>query len=149
MMNNELSEACSEVLIILNNTSREDVKKIPDKFLKFLLENKSTEYIPNLVINPDINKVNLKPKSKALLGLIYKKYWCNSKEANEFDIILHNNQVREEEKKIQKYGIDVFSNTNSDNIIKSESSKQELSNIKEENYLKRIFNWLKSIFKNE
>ena len=42
------SEAAVEVLDILKHTRKEDVNKIPKKFIEFLENNKSKTYIANL-----------------------------------------------------------------------------------------------------
>ena len=74
------SEAAVEVLDILKHTKEEDVNKIPKKFIEFLESNKSKTYISKLDHTKTIKEMDLKPKTHALLGLIYLKYWANEEE---------------------------------------------------------------------
>ena len=63
------SEAAVEVLDILNHTRKEDVSRIPKKFMEFLENNKSKTYISNLDHSKSIKEMNLKPKTEALLRI--------------------------------------------------------------------------------
>ena len=74
MVSRAYSEAATEVLEILSNTRKEELKKIPKKFLKFLSENSSKTYMPDFDRSKPIKELNLKPKTEALLGIIYLNY---------------------------------------------------------------------------
>lgn len=93
MLNNLYSEAITEVLDILNHTKNEDKEKIPPSFMTFLETNKSKNYIPKLDHSKSIKCMELKPKTLALLGLIYIKYWANEEEKENFI-----NKAKENEK---------------------------------------------------
>ena len=73
-----------EVLAVLDNTAEEAVKKIPQKFIDFMIENKSETYIPDLDFTKPIGELNLKPKTEALLGIIYLKYWADNEGKEKF-----------------------------------------------------------------
>ena len=71
MFNNEYGEAAVEVLDILDNTNKTDVDKIPSNFIKFLVDNASEDYKVNLDHSKLISEMNLKEKTKEILGVIY------------------------------------------------------------------------------
>lgn len=91
MVNNELSEAITEVLDILNNMDKEYVNMIPDKFKTFLKENKSNTYIPNLDHSKKLNEMVLKEKTKDILAIICMKYWYSSDERKKYVETLNEN----------------------------------------------------------
>ena len=78
MFSNEYGEAAVEVLDILDNTNKSDVDKIPSNFIKFLVEIASEDYKVNLDHSKKIYEMNLKEKTKEILGVIYIN-WCSQK----------------------------------------------------------------------
>lgn len=75
MVSKEYSIAVAEVLDILKYTDEELVKKIPEKLMKFWENNKSKTYIPKLDHNKKLTEMQLTPKTKSLLAMIYLKYF--------------------------------------------------------------------------
>lgn len=73
-------ETLTEVFEILKNMRKEDVEKIPKKFINFLEENRSKKYKPNFDFKKPIEKLNLDSKTQAFLGIIYLKYWATNEE---------------------------------------------------------------------
>ena len=67
----EYSEAAVEVLDILNYTNQEDVRKIPQSFIKFLTEIANKNYKANFNHNGPISGLNLRKQTRELLGFIY------------------------------------------------------------------------------
>ena len=80
MIEAKYSEAAVEVLDILNYTNKEDVKKIPQSFIKFLIEIANKNYKANFNHNVPIRGLNLRKQTRELLGFIYITWWCNDKE---------------------------------------------------------------------
>ena len=103
MFSEEYGEAAVEVLDILDNTNKEDVNKIPKSFIKFLVDNASLEYKVNLDHSKPINELNLKEKTKELLGYIYIKWWCNDKDKEKYMQELKELEIKREEEKKEKY----------------------------------------------
>ena len=68
MFRNEYGEAAVEVLDILDNTNKEDVAKIPSSFIKFLVDNASEDYVVNFDHSKPISELNIKEKTKEILG---------------------------------------------------------------------------------
>lgn len=143
------SEAAVEVLDILEHTKKEDVNKIPKKFIEFLENNKSKTYISNLDHTKTIKEMNLKPKTQALLGLIYLKYWANEEEKIEFRKKAQANESNYQKELNEKYNPNnLFKNKNAVNIEKNETIQQtSLIEIKKETIIQKIISKIKEIFR--
>lgn len=142
------SEAAVEVLDILKHTRKEDVNKIPKKFIEFLENNKSKTYIANLDHIKTIKEMELKPKTQALLGLIYLKYWANEEEKLEFRKKARENEVNYQKELNEKYNPDnLFKNK--EKIIVSDDNKTNmtLQKVKKETFIQRIIQKIKEIFR--
>lgn len=151
----EYSEAAVEVLDILNYTNQEDVRKIPQSFIKFLTEIANKNYKANFNHNGPISGLNLKKQTRELLGFIYITWWCNDKERNNYKNIIHSNNTKAEiTDQIDTYDIDdIFKNkkeakTNAvtENIAEKETSIIEY---KEESLFKKFLNKIVSFFINK
>ena len=84
IVSKELSEAATEVIEILKYTNKKDVNKIPKEFMSFLKENCSKTYKITDDYSKPFSEINLKPKTEALLGIIYLKYWADEEGKREF-----------------------------------------------------------------
>ena len=85
MVSKELSDSCSRSIGNFKYTKKSDVDKIPKSFIGFLKENCSNTFkITNDYSKPLI-ELKLRPKTEALLGLIYLKYWSNGEEQKKFE----------------------------------------------------------------
>ena len=147
-------EAYSEVLDILNHTRKEDVNKISPSFLDFLKSNSSKSYVSNLDHSLKLKDMNLKPRTKAILAIIYREFWCNEEQLKEFDEKLMKNEMTYQNI-IQKAN-DCSSNNFeiSNKVIKSQvlSSNQLIINNDsliphKESFFSKIINRIKSLFK--
>lgn len=142
------SEAAVEVLDILKHTNKEDVNKIPKKFIEFLENNKSETYIADLDHTKTIKEMNLKPKTQALLGLIYLKYWADEEEKRDFKKRARENEIKYQEELRKKYNTDnLFKNKKE--VIIDENIKQEMSlqTVQKETFIQRIITKIKQIFR--
>lgn len=151
----EYSKAAVEVLDILNYTSQEDVRKIPQSFIKFLTEIANKNYKVNFNHNEPISGLNLRKQTRELLGFIYITWWCNDKDRSNYKNIIHSNNSNSEQiEKIYNYDIDdIFKNkketkTNvvTENIVEKETSIIE---DKEEGLFKKFLNKILSFFINK
>ena len=108
----EYSKAAVEVLDILNYTSQEDVRKIPQSFIKFLTEIANKNCKVNFNHNEPISGLNLRKQTRELLGFIYITWWCNDKDRSNYKNIIHSNNSNSEQiEKIYNYDIDdIFKN---------------------------------------
>lgn len=126
MVTKEFAEASAEINEILKYMPDEELKKIPSKLRDFFKEVASKDYITN--INPDLplDKQQIKEKTKDIIALIYRNYWCSEEERKELDQKLIENDRKFEEELREKY--------NPDNIFKNNvtTTKKEEPEIKEE-----------------
>ena len=155
MKETQYSEAAVEVLDILNYTNQEDVRKIPQSFIKFLTEIANKNYKVNFNHNVPISGLNLRKQTRELLGFIYITWWCDDKDRKNYKNIIRSNNLKSKQiEKIDNYGIyDIFKNkketkTNAvnENIIEKETSIIEY---KKEGLLKKFFNKILSFFINK
>ena len=153
MFSNEYGEAAVEVLDILNNTNIDDVKKIPSSFIEFLKENASKSYRVNFDHSRPINELNIKKKTKEILGVIYINWWCDKEKKEEYkNQILEYKKIKEDELR-EKYNPNLFKDTRIRNdfseVHKNRISKnEELVIVKsKENIFKQILNKIIKFFK--
>lgn len=148
MVSAEYIEAATEVLAILDNTEIEEVNKIPKKFIKFLKDNCSKTYKPNLDYTKPMNELNLKSKTRALLGLIYIKYWANEDEKKKFNKKIRVNEEKYQEELRKKYSTDnLFKNK--EKIIKQEITQEEtqILVVKNKTFIQKIVEKIQRIFR--
>lgn len=126
MVTKEFAEASAEINEILKYMPNKEVEKIPSKLREFFKEVSSKDYVTN--INPDLplDKQQIKEKTKDIIALIYRNYWCSEEERKELDQKLIENDRKFEEELREKY--------NPDNIFKNNvtTTKKEEPEIKEE-----------------
>ena len=82
----EYEEAVVDVIYIINNMVEEEKNKIPKSLVDLFLNiTKSSNYISNINIEIPLYEQELKPKTKALLGLLYRQFLCSDSEREIFD----------------------------------------------------------------
>ncbi len=147
MFKEQYGEAAVEVLDILDNTKKEDVEKIPQSFIKFLVEIASLDYKVNLDHTKTIEEMNLKDKTKELLGYIYIKWWSYDKEKEEYIKQIKEIEKIKEEKIREKYNPStIFENKQLKNKEKENQNKTFQMVEYKENILTKIINKIKSLF---
>lgn len=81
MVTNEMKIAAKEMNELLSQiVPNEYVKKTPQKFRNFLKEIEDKEYIFNIDLNKDMDEQNITEKTKDLITVIYRNYWCSIEE---------------------------------------------------------------------
>ena len=129
-------KACNEVLVLLKMLPEAELKKIPEMEIKFLEEHKDVNY--NFSVNPEvpINEVNISRKAKAILVVLWKKYFATDIQKQKLDKILQENSMKEEQKKQEEYQYsDMFKN-NTQKII-------NLPTVIEEKWYEKVWNKIK------
>lgn len=96
MVNQSYAYAFAEVLEILKHMKKEDVNKISPKFMKYLYDNASKTYKSDLDHTKKVKDMELRKKTKVVLAIIYKKFWCDENQRIEFD-----KKMRENESKVR------------------------------------------------
>lgn len=128
-MNLEYSEAIGEVLLVLKHTEKSLVDKIPKKLIEFFERNAVSKSDFNIDINTELEQIDLKPKSKALIGMIYRNYWCNAEERKAYDKILRQNEERFQEEAREKYNPDDIFKPKTEQINTAQDAEKEEVNI--------------------
>lgn len=156
MFKNEYGEAAVEVLDILDNTNKEDVAKIPSSFIKFLVEIASEDYVVNLDHSKPISELNIKEKTKEILGTIYINWWCDNNQKEEYKKQIEEQEKRRQEELREKYNPNnIFENKKGVQISnkmqeESNSKNETLAIVKNnESIFKKIVNKIISFFKNK
>ena len=129
-------KACNEVLVLLKMLPEAELKKIPEAKIKFLEEHRDVNY--NFSVNPEvpINEVNISRKAKAILVVLWKKYFATDIQKQKLDKILQENSMKEEQKKQEEYQYsDMFKN-NTQKII-------NLPTVIEEKWYEKVWNKIK------
>lgn len=138
-----------EVFDILENTENELLAKIPNKFMNFIKENMNVNYKSNIKKDEDIDKQQLLKETEAILSLIYRSYWATDEEKQEFATKDKQEFIQNEEKKIENYQgkniYDVFEERKNINKVTVDNSLMVIN--KNENFIKRFFNKILTIFK--
>ena len=149
MIDIRLSEAITEVLEILKKADNTYMEKLPEKFKKFLNDNKSTSYIPEIDFSKELKDLKIRKETKELLGIMYLNYWSNDEEKKEYVKLLSENEKKYQEELTEKYNPDnLFKKTAKQDDINEQVVTNEVAIIKyEESLLKKIWNKILSIFK--
>lgn len=147
MITNEFAEASAEIDEILKYLPTEYVEKIPAKLREFFNKAKKEGYVSTIDPYKQLDEQELKPKTKTLLTVIYRNYWCNEEERAELDKILIENDKKYEEELRERY--------NPDNIFKKkeiveekvETIQENLPVVVKENIFIRVWNFIKNVLK--
>ncbi len=94
MKETKYREAAAQVLDILNHTKQEDVKRIPESFIKLLNNISDKQYIPNFNHEYPVSALNLTEEAKEILGFIYITWWSDENERKEFKNRIHSDSVK-------------------------------------------------------
>ena len=151
MKETNYSEAAVEVLDVLNYTNQEDVRKIPQSFIKFLTEIANKNYKVNFNHNGPISGLNLRKQTRELLGFIYITWWCNKEEREKYKNLIHEGNIKKEEIRELYDANDLFKNKKKTEqvINKPEEVCQErsINEYKKENIFKKFINKILKFFK--
>jgi len=146
MVSKEYSEAAVEVLDILKHVDAENVKKIPTKFIEFLEDNKSKDYECKLDHSKTIKEMELKPKTEAILGFIYLKYWADEEGKKKFEQRMKENEKFFENELKQDFNNSMFqqNNVEEQNDIDTENLPSEFKKV---SFISKLIAKIKIVFK--
>jgi len=147
MFESEYGKAAVEVLDILDNTRREDVDKIPKRFIKFLVDIAEDDYVVNFDHSKPINELNLKEKTKEILGTIYIKWWCTQGEQDGYKKQIKALEMKKQEIINARYNPDkLFENRIAQSTVVSTNEGTTAQPVStqmieyKESFIKRIWN---------
>lgn len=144
------ANAMSEVLEYLKGIKDEDVKKISSKFLNFLEENASKDFVCNFDYNKPLAELEISKEAKSIIGLIYYNFWCeNEQQKKDFLLILDENEKVYQKELNEIYNTDnlfkVTKNQEQDDVTISSITVQENKN--DLKWYERFFKFIKNLFK--
>ena len=123
-MNQRYREASVDVLDILNHMSLTEQEKVSKKFIDFLKENSSEDYVSNLDYTKSLDEMELSDETRGLISIMYRNYWCTAEEKKELDAKFIENEMKRQEELRERFNPDnVFGSSS-----KSESSEKIESN---------------------
>ena len=148
MITKEFAEASAETNEILKYLPEEYVGKIPAKLRDFFKKIEDKDYITNIDPNKSLDEQDIKPKTKTLLTILYREYWCNEEEKTELDKILMENDKKYEAELREKY--------NPDNIFKKNEKTEKIVTVEEtalvkyenKSWYQKMIGFISNIFKN-
>lgn len=143
MLSKRYAEASCEVLNILNHMSKEDLSKVSCKFIDFLKTNASRDYVPNLDYSKSLNEMNLKEETRALLSIMYKKYWCSEEERQVLQKRSYINEQIHQKELRERYNPDDIFKVNNKQKDSQKTECVEQTYLNDDNILEKI----KSLFK--
>ncbi len=155
-MDNDFNLVMSEVACIIDQSDAEYRSKIPKKFLEFVKSHADASYQPQFDVNVEIKDLNIRKGTKGVLAFIYRQYICDDEQRLAFDKMLRENDNKKEEELKAKYNVDnMFGEkkqepTNDkkiEEISEIDSTKLNMIEYKEESIFKKIFNFIKNIFR--
>lgn len=143
-MKEDIYKAFSEIDTILEYSNEEIKNKIPNNFKQLIKNNKDINYKLVLDEKKSLNEQKLLIETREILALIYRDYLCSEDERKE--LIRVNNQKLEEINK--KYDIqNIFEQRKNKTSIDNENEEMLPEIINEERWYKKIFNFIKKLFK--
>ncbi len=143
-MKEDIYKAFSEIDTILEYSNEEIKNKIPNNFKQLIKNNKDINYKLVLDEKKSLNEQKLLIETREILALIYRDYLCFEDERKE--LIRVNNQKLEEINK--KYDIqNIFEQRKNKTSIDNENEEMLPEIINEERWYKKIFNFIKKLFK--
>lgn len=134
-MEYNFEDAFYEVSEVIKTFPKEIIDKIPASFIQAINQNKSKTYYKE--IKGLDNLENLKKETIAILGLIYRDFICDKKTRK---VLLEEEQ--NERNDTFNYN-DLFKKEDIGSIKKEAT---DLIAIKEDNWVKKIFEFFKSLF---
>lgn len=145
MATNEFAEASAELIEILKYIPKTEVEKIPLKLRGFFEDVSKPNY--NVRIDPQkpLEEQDLKEKTKDLITVIYRNYWCTEEEKRILDKQLLENDKKYEEELRKKYDPDKLFEKKP-KVQENEDTK-ELIKYEKHGIIYKLFSWIRRIFK--
>lgn len=130
-MDEKYAKALAEVNVILNQSSEEELNKIPNSFMRFIKEHMDKNYEPQIDFDENFENTVLE-ETLLILALIYRDYLTTEEEKK---LLVKN----EAEQLNEIYNVE--------KLFNKRKIEQQLIVIKEEKWYERILKIIKSIFK--
>lgn len=152
MRNDEINnyrKALVELEAVINTLDENEYKKIPQKLIHAISENKDENYIYQYNKDLRYEEWSFMPETKDLLYNILKKYLLTEEEKQHLKEKERLAEIQIEKEKRQKYNPDNIFKDNKNIVEKYESKKEEtkIEVVQERKWYKRIFYAIKKLLK--
>ena len=135
----EMAKVFTEISEIFKYTSKDILDKIPKKLLETFEKKKDVNYKFKCDLSLGLENQLVMPETKDLIAMIYMNYCCSEEKKKELMIYINEN-----ERRIENNLNNIWNNKEK---IQEEETTQELMLIEEENFLQKIVNKIKAIFR--
>ncbi len=142
------ANAMAEVIYYLKGIKQEDINKIPKKFMQYLNENASKDYICKFDYNKPLKELKLLDETRGIIGMICYNYWCVTEQQKEMYLKrLRQNEQQYQEILHKKYNLDdLFESRKQEFIEGTPSIANKVAMVEyKESILKRIINKIKRL----
>lgn len=142
-------QAYAEIDEFLDLLSPERRNKIPQKLQQLFKNEKDKNYIKGINPNVPIKEQALKEETLSIIALLNLQYWCdNAAEKERLEKIYADNEKKYQDMLQEKYNPDnLFKNKQSQNLVEN-TEEISLVPIKEKNFILKLFDKIKNMFKN-
>lgn len=148
MVNEKYAIAMAETLHYLKGINQNDIDKIPSKFMKFLKDNASQEYVCEFDYTKSLKEQSLRNETRGLIAMICLNYWCETEEQKDnFKKHLKQNEIKYQEELQKKYNINEMFKKNilHKDISNNVPISNELVKVSTSTTIKRIIDKIKKI----
>lgn len=144
-MDREYSYAVAELLDLLKNTEDELINKVPTNLIDIWEKQVPEDYkSKDMLTEEDWENIELAQKTKALIGMVYRNYWCNAEERKMYDEILRKNEEKRQAELKEKYKEeDLYRPVHQEEATVDEENEMI---VYKDNIIIRIINKIKEIF---
>ena len=145
-MERAYEEAFTEVEEVIKLMPIDLVSKIPAQFRQTISENKATNY--KVVIKEPLEEQKLKKETIAILGLIYRDFLASPEEREQLQMKDAEELKKIEQRMLEQYDIEnIFEKKKRTKRLENDQDSKDLTLYKEPNFLSKLFNIIKGIFK--
>ena len=145
-MERAYEEAFTEVEEVIKLMPIDLVSKIPAQFRQTISENKATNY--KVVIKEPLEDQKLKKETIAILGLIYRDFLASPEEREQLQMKDAEELKKIEQRMQEQYDIEnIFEKKKRTKRLENDQDSKDLALYKEPNFLSKLFNIIKGIFK--
>lgn len=144
---NNYNNACTEVYAILSDLVEEDYNKIPPEVINAIKENRNLDYIFELDYDIDLKDNILLKETRAILFNLYRDYLTTPEQKQKIIKMQNEERQKLEIEKQQKYDSNIIFNNANQQGVKAENETTALTEVKKENFIVKLFNRIKRLFK--
>lgn len=139
--------AYKEVYEILKYVPKEDLKRVPKKFIEMLEEKMNKDYKFSIDTSNDfIEEQELMIETRTILAYTFLNYWATEIQKEKVNIKFKKDIEDAEKQKRDLYNVDILKNKKKlkENIGKEQENAMVI--YKKENFITKIFNTIKKFF---